>query len=246
MRLTVFNGSPRGVHSNTGVLLNAFVEGFASKGDNAYRLELLIRRNRSTELARLFGEAEHVLLAFPLYFDAMPAIVKDFIESLESFCGRPDNPTIGFIVQSGFPESIQSKYIERYLERLASRLGCPYKGTVIKGGVEGIRVAALQESWIGRAIVEFGKATDLGGVGHLFDVEKLRRAFFDLGRIYGETGEFDKNLVAKLAHPQKVSVFGFWVVQISLRSLYWDHMLKANKAYQRRSDRPYAIQSPSP
>ena len=246
MRLTVFNGSPRGVHSNTSFLLDAFVEGFVSTRGNTIDLAYLIRRGQSGESVRLFSEAEHVLLAFPLYFDAMPAAVKEFIESLEPLRGRPENPTIGFIVQSGFPESTHSRYVERYLEKLAARLGCRFVGAVVKGGVEGIRVPPMQKGWIGKTIVAVGKATNTGGVGHLFDVERLRRTLVDLGRIYGETGGFDRDLVAMLAHLEKVSLLGFWVTQIAMRLLYWDPMLRANGAYANRYARPYAETSPAP
>ena len=73
---------------------------------------------------KLFQEAEQVLLAFPLYTDCMPGIVKVFIESLEPLCSREGNPDVGFIVQSGFPEAIHSRYVEKYLEKPSLRLGC--------------------------------------------------------------------------------------------------------------------------
>ena len=138
MRLTVFNGSPRGKGSNTKFLLEHFLNGFMTTDGNSYEMVYLNRLKDSDKFIKFFQEAEQVLLAFPLYTDAMPAMVKTFIESLEPLCGREGNPDIGFIVQSGFPEAIHSRYIERYLEKLAIRLGCRYIGTVIKGGVEGI------------------------------------------------------------------------------------------------------------
>jgi len=54
----------------------------------------------------------------------MPGIVKVFIESLEPLCSREGNPDVGFIVQSGFPEAIHSRYVEKYLEKPSLRLGC--------------------------------------------------------------------------------------------------------------------------
>ena len=132
MKLTVYNGSPRAKGSNTKVLLEHFINGFVTTEGNTYELVYLVRVKESDNFVKLFQEAEQVLLAFPLYWDAMPAIVKVFIESLEPLCGREGNPDIGFMVQGGFPEAIHSHYVERYLEKLAGRLGWRYKGPVIK------------------------------------------------------------------------------------------------------------------
>ena len=70
----------------------------------------------------------------------MPAIVKQFIEALEPLKNRENNPPMGFIVQSGFPEALHSRYVEHYLQKLAARLNAPYLGTIVKGGGEGIRM----------------------------------------------------------------------------------------------------------
>jgi hypothetical protein len=47
---------------------------------------------------------------------------------------------LGFVMQSGFPESTHLRHVERYLAKLAARLGSPYLGALIKGGGEGIRL----------------------------------------------------------------------------------------------------------
>ncbi len=137
MRLTVFNGSPRGTGSNTKVYLEHFLSGFTEAEGNTYELAYLNRVKRQDEFVKMFREAEQVLLAFPLYTDAMPAMVKTFIESLEPLCGREGNPPIGFMVQCGFPEAIHIRFLEKYLEKLARRLGSTYVGTIVKGGGHG-------------------------------------------------------------------------------------------------------------
>ncbi len=121
-------------------MLREFGEGFASLPGHSYERFNL---NRLTDLeahTQAFAAAECVWLGFPLYTDAMPAMVKVFIEALAPLRGRADNPPIGFLVQSGFPEALHSRYIERYLEKLASRLEAPYLGTIVKGGGEGVRM----------------------------------------------------------------------------------------------------------
>lgn len=219
MKLTVFNGSPRGKGSSTKVLLEHFLHSFMTTGGNTYELVYLNRVRDRDKFVNLFQEAEHVLLAFPLYTDCMPGIVKAFIESLESLCGREGNPDIGFMVQGGFPEAIHSRYVEKYLEKLASRLGCRYVGTIIKGGCEGIRTRPAKRT------------------------RKLFESFYQLGQIYGETGRFDEELVHKLVQPERLPrllamLFKLLVKTRSFTS-YWDNMLKENDAYEKRFDKPY-------
>ena len=135
MRLTVFNGSPRYKKSTTAIMLDHFLEGFAEVEGTTYETAYLVPTKDTDKFTRMFGEAEKVLLAFPLYHDSMPAFVKAFIESLEPLCGRDNNPDIGFSVHSGFPEANHSRYVEHYLKKLSNRLGCKYIGTVIKGNM---------------------------------------------------------------------------------------------------------------
>ena len=216
MKLTVFNGSPRGKSSNTTILLEHFVNGFKANGENTCELAYLFRVKEGDSFVKLFQEAEQVLLAFPLYTDAMPAIVKTFIESLEQLCGREGNPDIGFIVQGGLPEATHSRYVARYLEKLAARLGCRYKGTVIRGGVEGIQGQPAMMT------------------------RKLFKSFYELGKAFGETGEFDQEIMLKLAQPERLSRFSFWALRLTGHNLHWNPLLKKNKAFKKRFARPYA------
>ena len=220
MELTVFNGSPRGKRSNTKILLEHFINGFMTTDGNTYELAYLNRVKDSDKFIKSFQEAEQVLLVFPLYTDAMPAMVKTFIESLEPFCRGEGNPAIGFIVHSGFPEATQSRYVERYLEKLTRRLGCKYTGTVIKGGTEGIQVQPPSMT------------------------RKLFKSFYELGKTFGKTGAFDKQIVLKLAKPERLTKFQLWAFRllskIGLTNSYWDSQLKKNNAYEKRFAKPYA------
>lgn len=215
MRLTVFNGSPRDKGSNTRLLLDSFINGFMATEGNTHELVYLNCVKDGDKFVNSFRGAEQILLAFPLYTDAMPAMVKTFIESLEPLCGREGNPGIGFVVQGGFFESVHSRYVERYLEKLASRLGCRYMGTVIKGGCEGM---GARPSWM---------------------TKKLFRSFYELGKAFGETGEFDEQIVRKLAQPVRMSKFKLLLVRIGLLNFYWNSMLKKNNAFAKRFDKPY-------
>jgi hypothetical protein len=150
----------------------------------------------------------------------MPGIVKAFIETLEPFCGRENNPSIGFLVQSGFPEAAHSRYVERYLENLSVRLGCPYIGTIVKGNGEGVRSIPPEKN------------------------RSLFETLHQLGESYGNTGQFDPALLEKLAKPERFPKWMTPVFQVLLKTkmanMMWDNQLKENDAYERRFARPYA------
>ena len=219
MPLTIFNGSPRGRKSNTEILMSRFEAGFTAAGGSDLCTHYLIRESELAAQTEAFSQAENVILAFPLYTDAMPGIVKQFIEALAPFAGREENPSLGFVVQSGFPEPIHSRYIEQNLLKLAHRLGCKYRGTVIRGGVEGI---AVKPSCMTRKT--------LGG-------------FEKLGSHYACTGRFDEAVIRGLAKRDRLTpaqVRGYQILsKLGWADSYWNQQLKRNGAFDRRFDAPY-------
>ena len=220
MHLTLFNGSPRGKSSNTKILLERLVEGFSTYKGNTNEVHYLIFQKDMESFVEAFSRAENVILAFPLYTDAMPGIVKLFIERLQPFIGREGNPGLGFIVQSGFPETIHSRFVERYLEKLARRLGCKYLGTVIKGGIEGIQA---RPNWMNR---------------------KVFRRFRCLGKRLAKSGRFNPRLIRRLAgRRERLSGFSIKMYNLLRKTgmfdSYWNNMLRENKAFNDRYARPY-------
>lgn len=213
-RVAVFNGSPRGRKGNTPIMLNELMKGFG--GD--YETHHLIMVNNLDQHVQSFKDAECVWLGFPLYTDSMPAVVKTFIEALEPLMRREKNPPIGFLVQSGFPEGLHSRYVERYLARLAELLGSPYLGTIVKGNGEGTRIMP----------------------------DKMNRKLFDnlqfLGKGLGENGKLDPGVLGSIAKPERFPpmlepVFRAFV-KTKMSHGYFDNMLVENDAYDRRNDRP--------
>jgi len=219
MKLTIFNGSPRGKGSNTKILLDHFTKGFLETGNHSIELFYLIKQDEMQEAVRSFQEAECIILAFPLYTDAMPAIVKTFIEALSPFCESPQKPDVGFIVQSGFPEPIHCRAVEKYLEKLSSRLANRYLGTIIKGGVEGIQV---QPPGMTR---------------------KLFKNFYNLGRYFGKKNMFDNQIVANFTKKERfgfLTIFAFKILRkTGMFDVYWNRQLKKNNAYKIRFSKPY-------
>ncbi|HEY9075886.1 MAG TPA: NAD(P)H-dependent oxidoreductase [Anaerolineaceae bacterium] len=219
MKLTIFNGSPRRLKSNTKILFDQFIKGFLETPGNLVDVIYLMPARNCEDFQKAFADCDAALLGFPLYTDAMPGIVKNFIECLEIFKGRTGNPPIGFLVQSGFPEGGHSTYVEKYLAKLAKRLNSPYLGTIIKGGVEGIQIQPANMT------------------------RKLFDAFYRLGKIFGETGELDSKIIASLRKPLRypaILIAVFWLLsKTNLLNFYWDDQLKKHGAYARRYSHPY-------
>jgi multimeric flavodoxin WrbA len=216
-RLTLFNGSPRGRRGNTPIFLREFAKGFGGETEMYH----LIQLKQTEQFVKAFAEAECAWIGFPLYTDAMPGAVKHFIDALEPLVGRKDNPPLGFIVQSGFPEGLHSRYIERYLEKLAARLDSPYLGTIVKGNGEGIRLMPPEAN------------------------QSLFEGLQSLGAGLAANGRLDSEILSRLAHPERYPAILWPVFQVFLRlpiaHSYFDNMLKKNGAYERRFARPFVV-----
>jgi hypothetical protein len=219
MQLTVYNGSPRGKASNTEILLGKVVEGIQSITEaNVTWLNLSNPRERAIA-HESFPTADLVLFGFPLYTDAMPGLAKEFIESLAPYCAREANPRMAFLVQSGFPEACQSRPVERYLEKLASRLNAPYAGTIVKGGCEGVRMMPEQMN------------------------RKLFTGLLECGAELAQTDSLDPEKLHKLAKPERYSkaiapLFKL-VLKLPMMQSYWNNQLKENGAFEKSFARPF-------
>ena len=179
----------------------------------------LIHMKQTSEHVQAFAEAECAWIGFPLYTDSMPAVVKHFIEALEPLVGRRDNPPIGFLVQSGFPEGLHSRYVERYLEKLAARLGSPYLGTIVKGNGEGVRIMPPQATC--------GAVCKPAGAG-------CRAA---QGRAPRPANP-GKQIAIPERFPAILGPFFQVLLRLPIAHSYFDDMLKKNGAYEKRFDRP--------
>jgi hypothetical protein len=219
MRLTVFSGSPRTKRGNTEILLGDLIRGFTEVDGGSVDVHYLNTESRRQEAAGAFAESEVVLLCFPLYQHAMPGIVMTWLEMLEPR-GPDQNVRLGFLVQSGLPEARQSRYVERFLERLPVRLGCIYLGTMVRGGVEAMQFAPD------------------------FMFRRMRRALVDLGRELAVTGQLDPKIITRLAGTE---VLPWWRIAffhamkaVGFADRSWNNELKKNGAWAERFDQPYA------
>ncbi|MEN8152566.1 MAG: NAD(P)H-dependent oxidoreductase [Acidobacteriota bacterium] len=219
MKLTIFNGSPRGSKGNTKMLVDWFKEPLESNGVTDLKIFYLKDQKKHSQMAKEFINSEYILFAFPLYTDAMPGIVKLFIDSLEPYQGKLNSLKIMFMVHSGFPEPVQSRTVEKYLQVLTGKLDAVYLGTIIKGGSEGLKIMPPMM------------------------VKKTKKILQGLGEEFLKTKKLNAELIKKLATPEKMSPFGIFMFKLfsktGLTNFYWNGMLKKNKVFDRRFDAPY-------
>lgn len=220
MSLAIFNGSPRRKKSNSKILIDHFLDGYNSVKKEDVTVHYLASLKRLDENKQAFEKAETIIFIFPLYTDAMPAIVKFFFEIISDI-DKSQSKNIGFIVQSGFPEAHHSVFLEKYLEKFSKRMNFNYMGTVIKGGVEGVQIMPPNMT------------------------KKLFLRFKELGVEFAKNGTFNEEIKEKLRNPYKLSktrVRIFKVLsKIGITNFYWNSNLKKNNAFEKRFDKPYAI-----
>lgn len=214
MKTIIINGSPKASHGNTEVFINQFLKGMNNPCEVAYAAKA-----DGQQLARYIQSFDTVLFVMPLYIHAMPGIVMKLIECMESATGPAK--AMGFVVQSGFMESAQSRYLERYLRAITKDLNYSYLGTVIRGGSAGISMMPQSMN------------------------KKLFKQLNQLGAYFECNGMFDPDRVKALGSVQSLSkgkCFLFEALgKVGLSdAIFWNGMLKNNKAFERRFDKPFA------
>ena len=216
-RWVIYNGSPRGMNSNSKVMIDQLLLAMKEQGVGQIEVRNLIHTRDHKVWAEDFGTTENNLFVFPLYVHAMPGSVMKFFERL-----KPVNQEaihMAFIIQSGFPETSQSYYLRPYLEILTKRLGVSFDGIIIKGGMEGLRIQPEKAN------------------------TKIFEQIQTIGKTYALTGVMDQNLkkeYEKEEYLPKMNQFFFSLFSLTgLTNIYWDYNLKKNKAFKNRYARPY-------
>ena len=214
MNLTIINGSPRGKGSNSKVISDWMCESVQSKMQIS-EFFLTIISTQSRAAAQIENDST-LLVLFPLYTDAMPAITKLFFERLGNMEKKPSGVKVYFVVQSGFSGANHSRYVEKYLIYLADLLGFEYMGTAIKPSGEGLR--SMPEMMI----------------------RKTRKLFVALGADVQEGRLYDKAVLKKLAKYEKPGAFFKFIVgRTKLSEKLMSGQLKQNGAFENRFDMPY-------
>jgi hypothetical protein len=224
MNRIAINASPRGKRSNSRLLISWIDEGLQAS------LPVLDLADLDSLPAQLdaFLAADEAVIVMPLYTDQAPGIFVRFVDGIADRLGadragteaRLRGKRVGFVVQSGFPESIHSETLRDWLLRLCERLGFQSLGVAIKGGVEGIRMQPE------------------GSRG------KLKGRFMALGAAMGRGEVFPAEILERMARPRKfgplLRLAARALMPTGLMNFYWNYMLKKHGAWERRFDAPYA------
>lgn len=213
MKTLIINASPKGnaKNCNSRIISEKFVSGMTNP------CEIRCIANEDMEKLALYMENfDTVIFVLPLYIHAMPGIMMEFIEHLEP--AKHEGKSLGFIVQAGYIETSQHKYVERYFELLAKQLNYNYLGTVSKGEAA--------------AIYMFPKM-----------FKKVLKTFYELGVNFEKTGTFDEKIVAMFKSPYELTKFKARLYQfccdIGLNNFGWHSKLKKNNAFDKRLDTPF-------
>ena len=213
MNTIVLNGSPKGNSKKCNSRI--FAKNFVKNMKNPCKIKCIADESPE-ELSQYIENFETLIIILPLYIHAMPGIVMKFIEQLKPTTSKDKH--IGFIVQAGFIETEQHKFVERYFQELAKQLNYNYLGTVSKGEAAGIYMYPKM-------------------------FKRVLQLIADLGVAYEETHTFDREIVKKLGQPYQLSKFKLLLLKlvnkIGLGNIGWHKMLRKNKAMDRRLDKPF-------
>ena len=213
MNTIILNGSPKvnPKESNTRI----FAEEFVRNMKNPCEIRRIAKEDPE-ELAEYIKRFDTIILIMPLYVHAMPGTVMKFIEKLKPAEG--EGKSIGFIIQAGFMETSQERFVERYFKNLAAQLNYKYLGTVSKGEAAGIYMYPKM-------------------------FKKVLKLVSDLGAAYEKTHDFDGDIVKELGTPYiipKSTLRLLWLVsKLGLGNIGWHRELRKNNAFDKRLDRPY-------
>jgi multimeric flavodoxin WrbA len=220
MKFAIINGSPRGKNSNSSLIIKWLLEKIENNPANEIETSFLNKVNEQEKVAEKIQNADTVIIVFPLYTDCMPGVVMAFIEKLQPIKDQFEGKKFGFIVHSGFPEACHSRYVERYLVWLAKELKTDYMGTAVLGGSEGFRM--MSDSM----------------------TRKKRELFNMLGEKMVIEGCFNAEDLKKIAGRERFSKSTLLAYRVlaktGLTDMYWNSMLKKNKAFDKRYNQPYA------
>jgi len=215
MKISVFNGSPRGMKSNSSKISNWIMEGI---NQNAEKY-LIKNVSNHREYLEKTSDSDLLIIVFPLYTDGMPGIVMKFFEEMGLIKEKFKRKKILYVVHSGFPEGCHSVPIKNYLIRFTEKMNMELIDVIIKSGSEAYR-AMPDEA-----------------------LKKQRAMFFSIGNAISKGIGIDDKILKKLMSPYRFNGFQLAVVsilkQMGIIDMYFRKELKKNQALKNSRDKPY-------
>jgi NAD(P)H-dependent FMN reductase len=139
MNALILVGSPKGRSSASWMLGSRLAEGLRDHGVTVHD-SMLHHELRSGEgtgrLLELVDSSDLVVLAFPLYFDSLPAPLTRFLELAAERRDRSadaESPRLTVLVQCGFPEAHQCDTAVGICRRFAGSSGMRWAGALAMG-----------------------------------------------------------------------------------------------------------------
>jgi len=216
MSLAIFNGSPRGIKSNSSVIASWFLNGYK----DTHTIFYLNKIKCHSEYLNKASQFNEYLFVMPLYVDGMPAQVKLFFESMSLYQEHFKEKKITFIIHSGFNEGIHNRSLEKYLNNFASIMNMKNWGIIILPGSEGFRLMPDKMTKRKNKILTF------------------------LGRNYMENKPYNlsflNQLIRKEINSKKEIILFKLLSKLGLTNVYWNRTLKKNNAFKKRFDAPYS------
>lgn len=212
MSLLILNGSPKSKSGNSEIFIHYFVSSMVKPYEIGY-----IYQSKINELVEHIAKFDTVIFVMPLYVHSVPGKVIKLFEQLK----KTDDHKVsfGFIIQSGFMESSQSRFAISYLKLQCRSLHYNYIGTVVKGGAAGVYMMPETMN------------------------KKLFKHLRELGQYFERTQYFDEKIIEILGNPYKLTkrqvLLQRFLTKIGLSNLFWNKMLKDNHAFDHRFDQPY-------
>lgn len=126
-KLLILNASPRAPHSNSKRYAEIFLKYYNGKAEY-----FALSSTHHEELCRKIEAFSDILFVFPLYADAIPVTLLNFLKSLEK---RPpqNRPTVSVLINCGFIEYWQNDTAVKMLELFCKQNHYPW-GAVLKIG----------------------------------------------------------------------------------------------------------------
>lgn len=215
MKTLIINGSPKGNRGNTEIFIRQFLLGAGQD----YPVHYAVKES-AHELAQTAGTFDTVLIFMPLYVHAMPGIVMKLFEQI-----KPAKPghKIGFVIQAGFIERAQTRFLVRYLNAFAKRLGYKNLGIVTRGDAAGTNMVPA------------------------FMTKKLFKLLNKLGAHYAQQHHFDSDTTAALAGiyeipPRKARFYEF-LNRTGINHVFWHKFWRDNGVFEKGLDRPFILEN---